>query len=82
MTVSKAQQRATAKYEAKGYDKTLLGLPKGKLDANKAHAAARDESVNGFTNRAIDETMERDNTALVASEGQRKEVEHGEHQTD
>lgn len=60
MPVSKAQQKATAKYEAKVYDKTLLRLQKGKLDIIKAHAQAHDESVNGFINRAIDNQMERD----------------------
>lgn len=28
----------------------------------KAHAESRGESVNAFINRAVDETMERDNT--------------------
>lgn len=60
MAVSKAQQRAVTKYDAKAYDKTLLRLPKGKLDVVKAHATARSESVNGFISRAILEAMERD----------------------
>lgn len=60
MPVSKAQQKAVAKYETKAYDKTLIRLPKGRLDVVKAHAAAQGESVNGFINRAIDEKMERD----------------------
>lgn len=33
------------------------------------HAEARSESVNGFINRAIDETMERDSGTLAASKG-------------
>lgn len=70
MTVSKAQMAATAKYEAKVYDKILVRLPKGKKDEIQAHAEARSESVNGFINRAITETMERDNGAPAASEGQ------------
>lgn len=70
MTVSKAQMAATAKYEAKTYDKILVRLPKGKKDEMQAHAEARSESVNGFINRAITETMERDNGAPAASEGQ------------
>ena len=61
MPVSKAQQKAVAKYEAKAYDKTLIRLPKGQLDGIKSHAAARGESVNGFIGRAITETMDRDN---------------------
>lgn len=62
MAVSKAQQRAVTKYDAKAYDKTLLRLPKGRLDIVKAHAEAHSESTNGFINRAISETMERDNS--------------------
>ncbi len=60
MAVSKAQQKAVAKYEAKAYDKTLIRLPKGRLDDIRAHAAAQGKSVNGFINRAIDHEMERD----------------------
>ena len=60
MPVSKAQQRATAKYEAKVYDKLLLRLQKGQKETIQAHAAAQGESVNGFINRAIIEAMERD----------------------
>lgn len=60
MPVSKAQQKAVAKYEAKAYDKTLVRFPRGQLDKIKAHAEGREESVNGFINRAIVETMERD----------------------
>jgi len=67
MAVSKAQQRAVTKYDAKAYDKTLLRLPKGKLDVVKAHATARCESVNGFINRAIDRVMAQD-TAGTAPE--------------
>ena len=60
MPVSKAQQRATAKYEAKAYDKLLLRLQKGRKDIIQAHAADQGESVNGFINRAIDSQMIRD----------------------
>lgn len=60
MPVSKAQQRATAKYEAKVYDKLLLRLAKGRKDIIQAHATAQGESVNGFINRAIDSQMGRD----------------------
>ena len=42
----------------------------GKKDIIKAHAEARSESVNGFINRAIDEAIERDESAPAASEGQ------------
>jgi len=60
MAVSKAQQRATNKYISKAYDRVNLTLPKGQKGVVQAHAEARGESVNGFINRAISETMERD----------------------
>ena len=63
MTVSKAQQKAVAKYMAKAYDEIKLRVKKGKREEIKAHADQRGESVNAFINRAIDEQMERDSTA-------------------
>lgn len=66
MAISKAQQKATAKYEAKAYDKTLVRLPKGKLEEVRDHAAARGESVNGFINRAVYSQIERDNEVEIA----------------
>lgn len=47
-------------YAKKVYDDVRLQVKKGKKDVIKAHAASHGESVNGFINRAIDETMERD----------------------
>ena len=60
MPVSKAQQKAVHKYVKSNYDRAEITLPKGKKDIVKAHAARQGESVNAFINRAIDETMERD----------------------
>lgn len=68
MAISKAQQKAVAKYDAKAYDKTLLRLPKGKLAVIRVHAQAQGESVNGFIGRAISETMKRDKAAPAAEE--------------
>ena len=67
MAVSKAQQKAVTKYVKKKYDRFGLTMPKGDLDTIKAHAEAHSESVNGFINRAIEETMERDKAAPGAS---------------
>ena len=61
MPVSEAQKKATARYEAKKYDKPVIRMDKGKKDIIAAHAQERGESFNGFVNRAIDETIERDN---------------------
>lgn len=58
------------RYEDKTYDKVLVRFPKGKKDIIKTHAEAHSESVNGFINRAIDEAIERDESAPAASEGQ------------
>lgn len=58
------------RYEDKAYDKVLVRFPKGKKDIIKAHAEAHSESVNGFINRAIDEAIERDESAPAASERQ------------
>ena len=59
--VSKAQQRAVHKYVKANYDRLDLTMPKGRKEELKAHAQARGESVNAFINRAITETLERDN---------------------
>lgn len=70
MATSKAQQKAQNKWIAKAYDRINLTVPKGRKEIIQAHAEAHSESVNGFINRAITETMERDNGAPAASEGQ------------
>ena len=75
---TEAQKKSAKKWDAANLDRVSIAMPKGQKDTIKAHAEARGESVNGFINRAIDETMERDNAAPAA----RKEVEHGEYQTD
>lgn len=60
MAVSKAQQKAVAKYEKENYDKILVRMMKGRKEEIQTHAQAQGESVNAFINRAITETMERD----------------------
>ncbi len=47
-------------YNAKAYDRINLMVEKGKKKKIKEHADAHGESVNGYINKAIDETMERD----------------------
>ena len=69
VAVSKSQQKAVHKYVKTNYDRMELTVPKGQKEIIKAHAEARSESVNGFVNRAISETMERDNNATEANEG-------------
>jgi len=60
--ISKAQQKAVHKYVKNNYDRVELTVkPKGKKDTIKTHAEKNGESLNAFINRAIDETIERDN---------------------
>lgn len=73
MPASKAQQKAVSKYMKENYDEIKIRTPKGRKDIIQAHAAAQGESVNGFINRAISETMERDEAAPAASESQTEE---------
>lgn len=61
MATSKAQQAATNKWIAKAYDRVNLTIPKGRKEQIKAHAEQHGESVNAFINRAINETIARDN---------------------
>ena len=64
MKRSESLDRAIKKYESEKIDKVLLRMPKGKREIVQQHADARQESVNGFINRAIDETMQRDNESI------------------
>ena len=69
MPASKAQQKAVTKYMKENYDEIKVRAPKGRKAEIQAHAEARGESVNGFINRAISETIERDNAAPRAAAG-------------
>ena len=60
MALTEAQKKAKAKYIAKAYDRIELKVKKGRKDLIKAHAESKGESINGFVNRAINETMERE----------------------
>ena len=48
-------------YAKKTYDDIRLQVKKGQKEVIKAHAEQHGESLNGFINRAIKETIERDN---------------------
>lgn len=63
MAITKAQQRATANYVKKNYDRIEIKVTKGKKAIIQAHADQTDGgSLNAFINRAIAETIERDNS--------------------
>ena len=60
MPVSKAQQKAVAKYMKENYDEIKVRVDKGKKDSIKAHAETQGESLNAFINRAIENQMKQD----------------------
>lgn len=60
MSISKAQQKATAEYVRQNYDRIEVKVPKGDKEVLQAHAQAQGESLNKFINRAITEQMVRD----------------------
>ena len=63
MAKSKAWYEANRRYDKKTYEQIAFKVRRDSElngDAIRAHAAAQGESVNGFINRAVAETMERD----------------------
>ena len=60
MTISKAQQKATAKYVKTAYDRIEVKVAKGRKAEIHAHAEIHGESINGFINRAIETVIEQD----------------------
>ena len=64
---TEARKRGNRKWDAANLDRISIAVPKGHKEAIKAHAEGNSESVNGFINRAIEETMERDKAAPGAS---------------
>ena len=59
--MTKPATKAKNKYNAKTYDRIALQVKKGEREQLRQHAEQRGESLNGFINRAIRETVERDN---------------------
>ena len=58
--ISDARRRANEKYNSKAYDEIKVRVSKGNKEQIISHASLRGESLNGFINRAISETMMRD----------------------
>lgn len=57
MTVSKAQQRAVAKYMKENYDEIKIRVPKGEKDRYKAMAEAQGKSLNQFIIECIEKEL-------------------------
>ena len=60
MSSSEAQKRATAKWQKEKVEEIKFRVPVGKKSLIQEHAAKNGESVNAFLNRAVEETMARD----------------------
>lgn len=58
MPYTEAQKRATAKYNAKAYDRIEIKVAKGRKAEIQAFAERRGESVNAFVTRLIEQAME------------------------
>ena len=70
MAVSKAQQKATAKYVRANYDRIEVKVPKGYKEQIQTAADARGESVNGFINRLISDALDAENSVQGQSSAQ------------
>ena len=53
MAASKAQIKATNKYNASNYDRLNLVVPKGRKQAVEAHAKGKGETVNSLVNALL-----------------------------
>ena len=60
MASSEAAKRTVKKYDQEKIDRIAMRVPKGKREVIQAHAQEQGESINAFLNRAVDETIERD----------------------
>jgi hypothetical protein len=68
LAISEARQRANAKYNKKAYDRLEMKVPKGKKAEILSHAEEQGESLNKFLNRAVTETIKRDNQPNTTEE--------------
>ena len=60
-TVGKTSSAVKDRYNAKAYDEIKVRVFKGRKENIQAHAESRNESVNAFINRAIENQMAQDN---------------------
>lgn len=60
MAISKAQQKATAKYVKNNYDRIEIKVPKGSKSLIEAAAKADNQSINGYVKKAVKAQYEAD----------------------
>ncbi len=61
MPRSESMDRAIKKYEQEKVDRIIFRVPKGMKETIQKHADKKGESLSAFLNRAIGETIDRDN---------------------
>ena len=74
--MGKTSSQVKDRYNAKVYDAITFRVPKGEKETIKAHAEQQGESLNGFIQRSITETMKRD-TFPQAAGGRTRAFEGG-----
>ena len=62
MPRSDAMDRAIKKYEQEKVDRIIFRVPKGTKELIQEHAEKQGESLSAFLNRAVQETIKRDNS--------------------
>lgn len=61
MPRSESMDRAIKKYEQEKVDRVVFRVPKGMKEQIQTHAEKMGESLSSFLNRAVQETIDRDN---------------------
>ena len=61
MAPTDAQKKATAKWNAEKVDRIVFRVVKGQKEIIQCHTESQGESLSSFLNRAVKETIERDN---------------------
>lgn len=72
MSVSDAQRKARDKWLKEKVEDVKMRVPKGQRAVIQEHAKKCGESVNAFLNRAVAETIERDNSRVPSSTAETK----------
>lgn len=62
MATEESKRRARQKYIDEKTDEIKLRVPKGNKERIQEHAKTQGESTNAFIYRAVNETIERDNS--------------------
>lgn len=60
MPRSESMDRAIKKYEQEKVDRVIFRVPKGVKELIQEHAQTQGESLAAFLNRAVQETIQRD----------------------